>query len=93
MPDAKRRKKPWTGRVDLKKDIKEKAAKVKIESTEKLPRYSRIESIVELEMQDDDVNKENEIDEERKGYKTSFKNTKILVTNKNLEDITNKRML
>ena len=93
MPDAKRRKKPWTERVVLKKDIQEKAVKVKIESTEKLPRYSTIESIMELEIQDNDVNKENEIDEERKGYKTSFKNTKLPVTKEDLEDITNKRML
>ena len=27
LPDAKRRKKPWTGRVDLKKDIQEKSSK------------------------------------------------------------------
>ena len=47
-----------------KKDIQEKAAKVKIESTEKLPKYSKLESIVELETQRDHVNKENEIDEE-----------------------------
>ena len=101
MPYAKRRKKPWTGRVGLKKDIQEKATKVKIESTEKLPRYSTIVSAVELEIQDDDddeiqdddVNKENKIDEERKGYKISFKNTKLPVTNADLEDITNKRML
>ena len=66
LPDDKRRKKPWTERVGLKKDIQEKAAKVKIESTEKLPKYSTIESIMEPEIQDDDVNKENEIDEERK---------------------------
>ena len=44
-------------------------------------RYSAIESIVELEIQDDDVNKENEIDGERKIYKTSFKNTKLPITN------------
>ena len=37
---------------------------MKRESTEKLPRYSTIESVVELEIQDDDVNEENEIDEE-----------------------------
>ena len=72
LPDAKRRKKPRTGRVGLKKDIEEKAAKVKIENTEKLPRYITIECIVELEIQDNGVNKENEIDEESKGYKTSF---------------------
>ena len=42
--------------------------------------YSTIESIVELEIQKDDANKENEIDEERKGYQTSFKNTKLPVT-------------
>ena len=66
---------------------------MKIESTEKLPKYSTTESIVELEIEKDDVNKENEIDEERKGYKTSFKNTKLPVTNEDLEDITNKRML
>ena len=47
-----------------KKDIQEKAAKVKIESTEKLPKYSKLESIAELETQRDHVNKENEIDEE-----------------------------
>ena len=93
LPDSKRRKKSWTGRVRLIKVIQEKVAKVKIESEEKLLRYSTIESIVELEMQDDDVNKENEIDEERKGYKTYFKNTKLPVTNKALEDITNKRLL
>ena len=93
LQDAKRRKKLWAGRVGLKKDRQEKAAKVKIESTEKLPKYSTIESIVELEIQDDDVNKENEIDEERKGYTTSFKNTELPVTNEDLEDITNKRML
>ena len=46
---------------------------MKIESTGKLPKYSSTESIVELEMKEDDVNKENEIDEERKEYKTSFK--------------------
>ena len=73
LPDAKRRKKPWRWRVDLNRDIQEKVAKVKIESTGKLPKYSSTESIVELEMQEDDVNKENEIDEERKEYKTSFK--------------------
>ena len=66
--DAKKRKKPQTGRVGLKKDIQEKAARVKIESTEKLPRYSTIESIVELEIQGDDVNKENASDKERKRY-------------------------
>ena len=66
---------------------------MKIERTEKLPRYKIIESIVELEIQDDDVNKENETDEERKRYKTSFKNTKLPVTNEDLEDITNKRIL
>ena len=59
LPDSKRKKKAWTGRVGLKKDIHEKVAKVKIGSTEKLPKYSTIESIVELEIQDDDVNKEN----------------------------------
>ena len=48
----------------FKKDIQEKAAKVKIESTEKLPKYSKLESIVEFETQRDHVNKENEIDEE-----------------------------
>ena len=62
---------------------------MKIENTEKLPKQSAIASIVELEIQDDDVNKENEIDEERK----EFKNTKLPVTNENLEDIKNKRML
>ena len=36
LPDSKRKKKPWTGRVGLKRDIQEKAAKVKLESTEKL---------------------------------------------------------
>ena len=45
---------------------------MEIESTEKLPRYSTIESLVELEIQDDDVNKEKKIDEERKGQ-TPFK--------------------
>ena len=93
LPDSKRRKKPWTGRVGLKRDMQQKAAKVKIESTEKLSRYSTIESIVELEVQDNDVNKENEIDEERKGYKTSFKNTKLPVTKEDLEYISNERML
>ena len=43
LRDAKRRKKPWTGRVGLKTYIQEKAAKVKIESTEKLPRHSKIQ--------------------------------------------------
>ena len=65
---------------------------MKIENTEKLPKYSATASIVELEIQDDDVNKENEINEERKGFKTSFRNTKLPVTNKNLEDIKNKRI-
>ena len=32
--DPKRRKKPWTRRVDLKKDMHEKVAKVIMESTE-----------------------------------------------------------
>ena len=45
---------------------------------------------MELEIQEDDVNKENEIDEEKKEYKTSFKNANFPVTNKDLEDITNK---
>ena len=81
LPDAKRRKKSWIGRVHLIKFIQEKASKVKIESKEKLLRYSTIESIVELEIQDDDVNKENEIDKERKEYKTYFKNTKLPATN------------
>ena len=40
---------------------------------------------MELEIQDDDVNKENEIDGERKIYKTSFKNTKLPVTNEDSE--------
>ena len=66
---------------------------MKIESTEKLPKYSTIETIVELEIQEDDIIKENEIDEERKGYKTFFKNTELLVTNEDFEDISNKRML
>ena len=57
---------------------------MKIENTEKLPKYSTIASIVDFEIQDD---------EERKGFKTSFKNTKLPVTNENLEDIKNKRML
>ena len=48
---------------------------------------------MELEIEDDDVNKENKIGEEKKGYKISFKNTKLPVTNEDLEDITNKRML
>ena len=65
---------------------------MKIGSTDKLLKYSTIESIVELEIQEDDVNKANEIDEERKRYKT-LKNTKLPVKNKYLEDITNKRML
>ena len=65
---------------------------MKIKRTEKLPKYSAIKSIVEPEIQEDDVNKENKIDEERKGCKTSFKNTKLPVTNEDLEDITNKRM-
>ena len=43
-----------------------------------------------LKTQEDDVNKENETDEEKNGYKTSFK---LAVTNEDLEDITNKRML
>ena len=93
MPDAKRRKKSWAEIVVLKKDMQDKAAKVKIESTEKLLKYSTIESIVELEIQEDDVNKENEIDEERKRYTTYFKNIKLPVTNEDLEDITNKRMI
>ena len=93
MPDAKRRKKPWTGRAGLKKDVQEKAANVKTESTEKLPKYSTIESIVELEVQEVDINKGNEIDEERKRCKASFKNTGLPVTNEDLEDSTNKRML
>ena len=38
---------------------------MKIGSTDKLLKYSTIESIVELEIQEDDVNKANEIDEER----------------------------
>ena len=45
---------------------------MKIESTEKLLKSRKIDSIVEIEIQDDDVNKENKIDEEKKGYKTSF---------------------
>ena len=61
---------------------------MKIQSTEKLPKYST--SGMELKTQEDDVNKENETDEERNGYKTSFK---LAVTNEDLEDITNKRML
>ena len=65
-----------------KKDIQEKGAKVKRGSTEKLPRYSTIESVVELEIQDDDVNKENEIDEER---------TDILLSN--YQTFCNKRRL
>ena len=73
MPDVKRRKKPWTGRVRLKKNIQERAAKVKIESTEKLPRYNTIESIVELKIQDDDLNKENEIAEEERDIKLLLK--------------------
>ena len=73
MPDVKRRKKPWTGRVGLKKNIQERAAKVKIESTEKLPRYNTIESIVELKIQDDDLNKENEIAEEERDIKLLLK--------------------
>ena len=48
-----------------------------MKSTEKLPEYSAIKSIVEPEIQEEDVNKENKIDEERKGCKTSFKNTKL----------------
>ena len=55
---------------------------MKRESTEKLPRYSTIESVVELEIQDDDVNKENEIDEER---------TEILLSN--YQTFCNKRRL
>ena len=50
-------RKSWVG---LKKDIQEKAAKVKIEATEKLPKYSSIKSIVELEIQEDNVNEEYE---------------------------------
>ena len=48
---------------------------------------------MELDIQEYDVNKENKIDEERKGYNTFLKNTKLPVTNEDLEDITNKRML
>ena len=58
---------------------------MKRESTEKLPRYSTIESVVELEIQDDDLNKENEIDEERtnillSNYQTFCNKTKIKKT-------------
>ena len=93
LPDDRIRKKPWTGRVGLKNDIQERAEKVKIESAEKSSKYSTIKSIVELQTQEDDVNKENEIDEGRKGFKNFFKNTKRSVTKEDLEDITNKRML
>ena len=48
---------------------------------------------MELEIQEDDVNRENGIDEDRKGYKSSFSNTKLPVTKEYLEDITNKRMV
>ena len=73
LQDVKRRKKSWTGRVGLKKDIQEKAAKVKIESTEKLPRYSTIDSTVELEIQDDDVNRENEMMKKERDIKLLLK--------------------
>ena len=39
------------------------------------------------------MNKENEIVEERKGYKTSFKNANLPVTKEDLEDITIKRLI
>ena len=78
MPDDKRRKKPWTGGVGLTKVIQGKVALMTIESTEKLPKYNTIESIVELEIKEDDVNKETQIDEERKRCKISFKNTNFL---------------
>ena len=55
--------------------------------------YGTIKSIVELEIQEDDVNKENETDGKRKGYKTLFKNTRLPVTNEEFEGITNKRLL
>ena len=86
LPDTKRAKKPWTGRVGLKKDIQESS---KSENRE-LREIARVESAVALEKKEDDVNKENEIDKERKGYKTSFKNTKLPVTNEDLEEIINK---
>ena len=73
MLDAKGRKKLWARRFGLKKDIQEKAAKVKIESTEKLPKYSTIESIAELEIQKDDVNKENELMKKERDIKLLLK--------------------
>lgn len=48
---------------------------------------------MELEIQEDDANRENGIDEDRKGYKSSFSNTKLPITKEYLEDITNKRMV
>ena len=42
---------------------------MKIESKEKFPKYSTIESIVELEIQEDDGNKENETDEQKTDIK------------------------
>ena len=73
--------------------MQEKAAKVKIESTEKLPKYNKLESIVELETQRDHADKENETDEEIQEHTTYFKNTKLPLTNEDLENIINKRML
>ena len=73
--------------------MQEETANPQIERTERLPKYSTIESIVELETQEDDANKENETDDEREGYTGSFKNKKLPVTKEVLEDITNKRLL
>ena len=71
-----------------------KSSKSKTREYRKIEReYSTIESIVELKIQEDDVNKENETDEKREGYKTSFKNTKLPVTNEEFEDFTDKRLL
>ena len=71
-----------------------KSSKSKTREYRKIEReYSTIESIVELKIQEDDVNKENETDEKREGYKTSFKNTKLPVANEEFEDFTEKRLL
>ena len=71
-----------------------KSSKSKTREYRKIEReYSTIESIVELKIQQDDVNKENETDEKREGYKTLFKNTKLPVTNEEFEDFTDKRLL
>ena len=71
-----------------------KSSKSKNREYRKIEReFSTIESIVELKIQEDDVNKKNETDEKRARYKTSFENTKLPVTNEELEDFTNKRLL